>query len=70
MIESDLKKERSYTVYKHTSPSGKCYIGITGQNPPEKDGKMDGDINTTNILAVQFLNMDGTIFHMKYYCLT
>lgn len=36
MIESDLKKERSYTVYKHTSPSGKCYIGITGQNPPEK----------------------------------
>ena len=23
-------KERNYTVYKHTSPSGKVYIGITG----------------------------------------
>lgn len=22
-----------YTVYKHTSPNGKVYIGITGQNP-------------------------------------
>lgn len=25
-----------YTVYKHTSPSGKVYIGITKQNPPSK----------------------------------
>lgn len=23
----------SYTVYKHTSPSGKCYIGITLTKP-------------------------------------
>lgn len=29
-------KERNYVVYKHTTPSGKCYVGITGQNPPEK----------------------------------
>lgn len=25
-----------YTVYKHTSPSGKVYIGVTKQNPPSK----------------------------------
>lgn len=28
--------KRDYVVYKHTAPNGKCYIGITGQNPPEK----------------------------------
>lgn len=27
--------ERNYTVYKHTSPSGKVYIGITGQKRVE-----------------------------------
>ena len=25
-------EERNYCVYKHTSPSGKVYIGLTGQN--------------------------------------
>ncbi len=29
-------KNRKYVVYKHTSPDNKVYIGITGQNPPEK----------------------------------
>jgi group I intron endonuclease len=29
-------KEKLYCVYKHTSPSGKVYIGITCQEPPEK----------------------------------
>ena len=31
---------KEYTVYKHTSPSGKVYIGITKQSPPKrwKDG--------------------------------
>ena len=31
----------NYCVYKHTSPSGKVYIGITGRKPSErwKDGK-------------------------------
>ena len=29
-------EEKNYTVYMHTSPSGKRYIGITRQNPPEK----------------------------------
>ena len=28
--------KRDYVVYKHTAPNDKCYIGITGQNPPEK----------------------------------
>ena len=28
-----------YCVYKHTSPNGKCYIGITSMNPPEKRWK-------------------------------
>lgn len=32
----DLIQERNYCVYIHTSPSNKFYIGITGQNPPEK----------------------------------
>ena len=35
MIENKIE-ERNYVVYKHTSPDGKVYIGITGQNPPEK----------------------------------
>ena len=26
-------EERKWCVYKHTSPSGKIYIGITCQNP-------------------------------------
>lgn len=26
----------SYSVYKHTSPSGKVYIGITGQRPEDR----------------------------------
>ena len=30
---SGLKKTNNYTVYKHTSPSGKVYIGITSRNP-------------------------------------
>jgi hypothetical protein len=28
--------EKLYTVYIHTSPSNKKYIGITSMNPPEK----------------------------------
>lgn len=29
----------SYTVYKHTSPSGKVYIGITNRNPVKRWGR-------------------------------
>ena len=35
IMENKIEK-RNYVVYKHTSPSNKVYIGITGQIPPEK----------------------------------
>ena len=35
-MKENIIEDRCYVVYKHTSPSGKVYIGITGQNPPEK----------------------------------
>lgn len=28
----------NYTVYEHTTPSGKKYIGITGRNPIKRWG--------------------------------
>ena len=36
-----------FTVYKHTSPNGKCYIGITCQNPEYRWGN-----NGYNYLSV------------------
>lgn len=35
----DIESERIYSVYKHTSPSNKVYIGITSMNPPDKRWK-------------------------------
>lgn len=35
-MEEKIIEDRNFVVYKHTSPEGKVYIGITGQNPPEK----------------------------------
>lgn len=32
-------EDRCYVVYKHTAPNGKCYIGMTRQNPPKKRWK-------------------------------
>lgn len=34
-----MMKNNQYCVYKHTSPSGKCYIGITRQNPIKRWGQ-------------------------------
>ena len=34
-------QERNYTVYAHTAPNGKVYVGITGQKP-EKRWKANG----------------------------
>lgn len=34
----ELNKETRYCVYKHTSPSGKIYVGITSQKPIERWG--------------------------------
>ena len=38
-MKENKNKERNYVVYKHTSPSGKVYIGVTRQSPPEKRWK-------------------------------
>lgn len=32
MVVKTMKNEKKYKVYKHTSPSGKIYIGITGNS--------------------------------------
>lgn len=46
--------ERTFCVYKHTSPNGKSYIGITSMNPPEqrwKNGKgYSHNIHFTNAI--------------------
>lgn len=34
-----LKPDKRFCVYRHTSPSGKCYIGITSTNPIARWGK-------------------------------
>lgn len=33
-----MKNNENFCVYKHTSPSGKCYIGITSKNVEERWG--------------------------------
>lgn len=38
-MKDKIITDNNYCVYKHTSPSGKCYIGITSMNPPEKRWK-------------------------------
>lgn len=35
---TENSKNKKFCVYKHTSPSGKCYIGITCQNPIKRWG--------------------------------
>ena len=41
LLEEENMEKESYTVYKHTSPNNKVYIGITLQKPKErfKNGK-------------------------------
>lgn len=54
MIKND------YCVYKHTSPSGKVYIGYTGKNPPSERWRKDG---------IGYSNKKATIFYkaiLKY----
>ena len=33
---------KNFIVYKHTSPNGKVYIGITKQNPKQRWGNGSG----------------------------
>lgn len=39
MTENIQQEDRLWSVYIHTSPSNKKYVGITSQNPPEKRWK-------------------------------
>lgn len=34
--------ERNYSVYKHTTPSGKVYIGLTSLEPKKTMGLWSG----------------------------
>ena len=38
-------EEKCYTVYMHTSPSGKRYIGITSMKPTERLRNGGGYVN-------------------------
>ena len=42
-----------FTVYKHTVPNGKCYIGITGQNPLKRWQKGYGYKGQVFFYAIQ-----------------
>lgn len=66
----------NYCVYKHTSPSGKCYIGITCQKPEErwgyngynyiikkKDGKQKHPYFANAILKYGWDNIKHEILH-------
>lgn len=50
-MKEKIEKDKCYCVYMHTSPSGKRYIGITGQNPPEK----------------RWLNGEGYAYNVHFY---
>ena len=52
--------KKDYCVYKHTSPSGKIYIGYTGKNPPSERWRKGG---------IGYSNKKQTIFYkaiLKY----
>lgn len=51
---------KKWLVYRHTSPSGKIYIGITS-NAPNIGGIMEQDTNTVYCLIEPLKNMDGII---------
>lgn len=48
MENLNIVEKYNYFVYKHTSPSGKNYIGITSQNPPEKRWKNGNGYKNNN----------------------
>lgn len=50
-----METNNDFYVYKHTSPSGKCYIGITKQIPEKRWG-----LNGANYII---LKKDGTYKH-------
>lgn len=48
-----------FTVYKHTAPNGKCYIGITGQDPLKRWQKGFGYKGQVFYYAVQKYGWDN-----------
>lgn len=63
-------KERgkgNYSVYRHTSPSNKVYIGITSMKPEQRWGKYGQGYKTNNSFSNAIKNMDGIRSNMKFY---
>lgn len=54
-----MKEERVYTVYKHTSPSGKVYIGITSKTVEERWQKGRGYKGQVFYYAIQKYGWDN-----------
>lgn len=53
-----METTNNFCVYRHTSPSGKCYIGITHQDPEYRWGK--------NGYSYTELKSDGQLKHPKF----
>ena len=58
------EKKNFYTVYKHTSPSGKVYIGITGKKVEERWEYGYG--YRKQVFGKAIKNMVGIILNMKF----
>lgn len=52
----------NYTVYRHTSPSGKVYIGITSMNPEKRWGK-----NGYGYRRQKYFNFEFSTAAARYY---
>lgn len=61
----------AYTVYKHTSPSGKVYIGITSQKPENRWNHGKGyEFNSHFYRAIQKYGWDNFTHEILYTDLT
>lgn len=60
--------DNSFCVYKHTSPSGKVYVGITGQSPTRRWRDGDGYANNRHFMhAIHKYGWDN-IAHEILHC--
>lgn len=60
------QQNREYLVYKHTTPSGKVYIGITCKNL-NTGGTMVKGIKIAESFIMLFKNMGGTLLNTRCY---
>lgn len=66
-----MEDERKWCVYCHTSPSGKIYIGITGQKPEERWRKGNGYRQQKYFWrAIQKYGWDNFKHEILFDCLT